>query len=114
MKRVLCFSLVLGLSATLGVGCTTTQDGAVAGSLIGAGLGAIVGNQSGHAGEGALIGAGTGAAIGAAVGHEVGHSRPHRVYNAPRQAPARSGGHYENRIVTTATGEKYEERVWVP
>ena len=114
MKRILCYTVVLIGATGLCVGCTTTQDGAVAGGLIGAGLGAIIGNQSGHAGEGALIGAGAGAGIGAIVGNEVGHSRHQRVYNDSRPAPPRQRGHYENRIVTTPSGEKYEERVWIP
>jgi outer membrane lipoprotein SlyB len=123
MKHVLC-ALTLVMAATL-TGCNTTptQDGAVLGGALGAGLGAIVGNQSGHAGEGALIGAGAGALTGALVGDRVDENRSKR-YAAPAPAPAPVvqpsqpaqpvvRGHYETRIVRTASGETYEERVFV-
>jgi hypothetical protein len=104
-------------------GCNTTpaQDGAVLGGALGAGLGAVIGNQRGHAGEGALIGAGAGALTGALIGDQVGrerHRQQQTVYPAPRpdasvSAP-RQTGHYEMRIVRPPSGERYEERVWVP
>jgi len=52
-------------------GCTTTQKGAVLGTLTGAGLGAIIGHQSGHGGEGAAIGAAVGALSGALIGDQM-------------------------------------------
>ncbi len=102
------------LCISLGVGCNTTptQDGAVVGGLLGAGLGAIVGNQSGHEGEGALIGAGVGALTGALVGDQVDEASKRNPAYAPVRTSTR--GHYENRIVTSPTGEHYEVRTWVP
>ena len=115
-------ALFAAAALSLGVtGCNTTgaTDGAVIGTAWGAGLGAIVGNQSGRAGEGALIGAGAGAITGALTGNEV-EKRRQRQYATPAQpaqapvaAPATTG-RYETRIVRTASGETYEERVWVP
>jgi uncharacterized protein YcfJ len=104
----------------VGAGCNTTpvQDGMLLGGALGAGAGAIVGHQSGQQGEGALIGAGVGALAGALVGDQVGRGRTRTVAVASRpvaQAPARSGaGHYEIRVVKGVSGERYEERVWVP
>ncbi len=108
------------------LGCSTTpaQDGAVLGGALGAGLGAIVGHQSGHQGEGALIGAGAGALIGAIMGDSTesrhsghapnnayagNHSDTRRMYDSATP----SEGHYESRVVTTPSGERYEERVWI-
>lgn len=124
------FHLCLGalMMGTLLTGCTTTQshDGAVLGGILGGTAGAIIGNQSGDAGEGALIGAGLGAISGAIIGesqarnsytaHEYRRVEPVRrvvVYEDVSARPARRAGHYEVRLVRTATGETYEERVWV-
>ncbi len=102
------------LPATVGCNTTPTQDGAVLGGALGAATGAIIGHQSGKQGEGALIGAGTGALAGALIGDQVdergGIGR--QSVAAPVSQPAE--GHYETRIVTAPSGEKYEERVWVP
>ena len=124
------FTILVAAGALALAGCNTTpvQDGAVLGGALGAGLGAVIGNQSGHAGEGALIGAGVGALTGALIGDQVAKPAPVQAQlPAPRPAPdiplaparrgntsARIEGHYENRIVHTASGETYEERVWVP
>ncbi len=117
---------VFALCAMTGCETTPTQDGALLGGALGAGLGAIVGNQSGHGGEGALIGAGAGALVGAIMGNEVEeqrayayHQSQHRPIAAPPPRPAHTServvrGHYETRVVESATGETYEERVWVP
>lgn len=107
------------------VGCQTTpaQDGAILGTALGAGLGAIIGHQSGHQGEGALIGAGAGALTGALLGDAVGQPvrrRERHRYQQPTSTnrtyqPTRvETGHYETRVVRSATGETYEERVWIP
>jgi len=122
MKRIT--ALLASVALVLGVtGCNTTgaTDGAVIGTALGAGLGAILGNQSGRAGEGALIGAGAGAIAGALTGNEV-EKRRQRQYATPSQpvqapvpvAAPPATGRYETRIVRTASGETYEERVWVP
>ncbi len=111
----------LGLSA-----CHTTpvQEGAIAGGAVGAGLGAIAGHQVGRTGEGALIGAGAGALTGALIGDHIEKSTApppppprRRVGPAPPPPPPvlRShAGRYEVRTVVSPTGERYEERVWVP
>jgi len=66
-------SFVVALIALLLVsGCTATQKGIGAGTLLGGGAGAVIGHQSGHAGEGAVIGAVGGAVAGGLIGHEVG------------------------------------------
>ena len=131
MKRIMVLALlpVLALAST-GCETTPTTDGAVIGTALGAGLGAIVGHQSGRQGEGALIGAGAGALTGALAGNEVQQRRKKGYATQPQPAyqpqqpvyqqappPASSGavsGRYETRIVRTASGETYEERVWVP
>lgn len=98
------------------VGCNTTptQDGAVVGGALGAGAGAIIGNQSGKSGEGALIGAAAGALAGALVGDQVDERRQRRNTTYSQPAPTVEEGRYVTRIVTTPSGERYEERVWVP
>ena len=106
-------AIVSAVLIALIAGCETTptQQGAVIGGATGAGLGAIIGHQSGHQGEGALIGAAGGALTGALIGDRVDEKRKRRA--AQGQQPAQRG-HYETRIVTTPSGETYEERVWVP
>ncbi|MFP6582347.1 MAG: glycine zipper domain-containing protein [Candidatus Hydrogenedentota bacterium] len=109
-------------------GCTTTQsyDGAVLGGLLGAGAGAIIGHQTGDAGEGALIGAGLGAIAGAVTGEAIAQNSYNTTTMVYREVPAtqrvvvverrpvrRQAGHYEVRLVRTASGETYEETVWV-
>ena len=111
------------------VGCQTTptQTGAMEGAILGAGAGAVIGNQShGRSGEGALIGAGLGALTGALIGDHVDERRSNRsgqAYARPQPAPAPQApaasqpaptGHWETRTTRTASGETYEERVWVP
>lgn len=95
------------------------------GGLLGAGVGAIIGNQTGDAGEGALIGGALGAITGGAIGDNAERSRYRTrqvVYvPAPQPArrvvrsyePARRAGHYEVRLIRGASGELYEDRVWV-
>jgi outer membrane lipoprotein SlyB len=109
--RALAFIAIASMGL-LGCSTTPTQDGAVLGSVFGAGLGAILGHQSGHQGEGALIGAGAGALIGAIIGDS---TEPHHHAGSRRLPPPTrtSIGHYETRVVTTQSGSKYEERVWV-
>ncbi len=115
-------------------GCATTQtgqDGSVIGGLLGATAGAIIGHQTGDAGEGALIGAGLGAITGGIIGDSQERSRyttteeivyrpapvvvhEVRTVRTVRTVPTRRvAGHYEIRLVRGATGETYEERVWV-
>ncbi len=134
MSRLIQSGATLILAVIALAGCATREatDGAVLGGLLGAGLGAVAGHQSGHQGEGALIGAGTGALIGALAGDSVhragdrGYARGQderdrqaapRTSSAPVSAPPSSTvqyGHYVTRVVTGASGERYEERVWVP
>lgn len=125
--KFLTFTGITFLGATLFMGCQTTptQQGAVLGGAVGAGLGTIIGHQSGQQLEGALIGAGAGAVAGALIGDQVDErrarapqpayvveQRPVREYRVVERQPAR--GYYETRIVRSASGEVYEERVWVP
>lgn len=116
---------VLAAAALTGCQTTPTQQGAVVGGLLGSGAGAIIGHQSGKPGEGALIGAGVGALTGALVGDAVDESRGNvrPSVAAPSPAPAQAyrqapvpvqRGHYETRLVRSASDEVYEERVWVP
>lgn len=73
MKRHLAVAVTaLALVGFLVQGCTATQKGAAAGTVLGGATGAVIGHQSGKATEGALIGAGVGAAAGALIGHQVG------------------------------------------
>jgi hypothetical protein len=114
------YVLLAGVAAmVLLVGCETTpvQQGALIGGALGAGGGAIIGNNTGggHGGTGALIGGLGGAAAGALIGDHVDKSRRAQVAPPPPPAPSTvQRGHYENRTVTTQSGETYEERVWVP
>jgi hypothetical protein len=119
MKRY--FSIITALILMAGfTGCTTTtgQNGGVLGGMMGAGLGAIIGHQSGDAGEGALIGAAAGAIAGGALGDAVHKSRytnTHEVryVQTPPPPPHPSNGHWESRMVTSPSGERYEQRIWV-
>ena len=60
----------------IGLGCQSTNEGAVKGGVIGGIIGAvgggIIGHQSGHGGEGAAIGAAAGAVTGAIIGNQTG------------------------------------------
>lgn len=115
-KTTLSTVVVCVISLGLVVGCNTTpvQEGALVGGALGAGAGAIIGNQvDGQSGEGALIGGAAGALAGALIGDQVGKRQSVPQGSAPNSAGAQRG-HYETRIVTTASGETYEERVWVP
>ena len=132
VRKVISIVLATGMLAGLSLGCNTTptQDGAIIGGALGAASGAVIGHQSGRRqGEGALIGAGVGALTGALIGDQVDeHRQRHRgTAYQPAPSPARSyhgypagqstrveRGRYETRIVTTPSGETYEERVWVP
>ncbi len=139
--------LALGATAVfLGfvlAGCTTTEQGAIAGGAIGAGTGAIIGHQTGHGGEGALIGGAIGAVSGGLIGHEIDKSRqepalPSSSSPPPPQAVSPSGGaqysgtadyyegernaqgkrwvpeHYEYRTYAGPDGSTYQKQVLVP
>lgn len=107
--------IVVIAAALILAACNTTpvQDGAIMGGAIGAASGAIIGHQSGKQGEGALIGAGVGALTGALIGDQVDERGYGRQSAAPTSTRVRTG-RYETRVVTSETGEKYEERVWAP
>ena len=74
------FTLVIAclLFIMIGLGCQSTNPGAVKGGVIGGIIGAvgggIIGHQSGHGGEGAAIGAAAGAVTGAIIGNQTGIS----------------------------------------
>ncbi|MBN2309447.1 MAG: glycine zipper 2TM domain-containing protein [Candidatus Hydrogenedentes bacterium] len=101
---------VLIVSAAAGCQTTPTQRGALAGAAAGGATGAVIGHQQGRQGEGALIGAGVGALAGALIGDQVDERRE-RTAAAIETEPR---GHCEMRVVTGRSGERYEERVWVP
>ena len=120
--------LIIGL-----VGCTTTQQGAVAGGALGAGTGAIIGHQSGHGGEGALIGAGVGAIAGGLIGHGIDRNTPppsHHEHEYDSGTHYTGGDYYEGaydaegrkwvpeheetRVHTTPDGSRYEKIIVVP
>jgi len=106
--------IVVFVLTALVIGCNTTptQDGAVVGGMLGAASGAAIGHQSGKQGEGALIGAGAGALIGALIGDRIDERGEAR--RVPAGAATIQSGHYQTSIVTSPSGETYEERVWVP
>ncbi len=131
MKDRVVLTLLALLLTGLMVGCTTTQQGAVAGGAIGAGTGAIIGHQSGHGGEGALIGGAVGAISGGLIGHEIDKSRqpPPPAYQS--EGEYYGGGDYyegdynaegrrwvpeheETRVYTAPDGSRYEKRILVP
>ena len=73
MKKYLGLAITaLALMGFLVQGCTATQKGAAAGTVLGGATGAVIGHQSGKTVEGALIGAGVGAAAGGLIGHQLG------------------------------------------
>jgi len=115
VKQEYAFAVILLGVAILGSACNTTpvQEGAVIGGMLGAATGAIVGHQSGKQGEGALIGAGLGALAGALVGDQVAEAGRGTHSTVP-SASNPSCGHYETRVLRSPSGERYEERVWVP
>lgn len=132
MKSKTTLIAVALLLASLMIGCTATQKGAVAGGGIGAGTGAIIGHQSGHAGEGALIGGAIGAITGTIIGHEVDKSKqPPREYEREYKRKEYDGGDYyegdysaegrrwvpeheEVRVYTAPDGSRYEKKIIVP
>lgn len=131
MKGKITMMLLALFLTALMVGCTATQQGALAGGGIGAGTGAIIGHQSGHGGEGALIGGAVGAVSGGIIGHEIDKSRQ------PPPPTYQSGGgdyeggdyyegeynaegrrwvpeHEEVRVYTAPDGSRYEKKILVP
>ena len=62
----------------IGLGCQSTNQGAVQGGVIGGLIGAvgggIIGHQNGHDAEGVAIGAAAGAVTGAIIGNQAGTS----------------------------------------
>ena len=133
MKSKATLIAVALLLAGLMVGCTATQQGAIAGGGIGAGTGAIIGHQSGRGGEGALIGGAIGAITGTIVGHEIDKSRqpPPREYQREYESKEYYGGDYyegdysaegrrwvpeheEVRVYTAPDGSRYEKKIVVP
>ncbi len=115
IKRLVMLLVIAGV-ALAGPGCATTKapEGAMLGGVIGAATGAVVGHQTGHAGEGAAVGAAVGGLSGGIIGSQLERpASPNELQGAaPVAAPVT--GHYETRLVRSATGEYYEERVWVP
>jgi len=74
--RIFTLVMVCLFCIMIGLGCQSTNEGAVKGGVIGGLIGAIgggiIGHQSGHGVEGAAIGAGTGALTGAIIGNQAG------------------------------------------
>ena len=114
--RLSCGLAVLALLLAQGCATTPSGRGATTGGVLGAGLGAIIGHQSGHQGEGAVIGAVLGAMTGAIAGDQVEKERTrHSVPVAvQRSSQPEARGHYEVHVLRSPSGERYEERVWVP
>ncbi len=124
MKQIV-LSIVAVTALLLLPGCITTptQQGAAVGGALGAGAGAIIGNQSGNPITGALIGGAAGGLAGALIGDQVGKNQqrqtaPASTYSTPAPTyapqPQPQRGHYETRVVVSPSGERYEERVWIP
>jgi len=74
--RVFTLVIVCLFFVMIGLGCQSTNQGAVQGGviggLLGAAGGAIIGHQNGHDAEGAAIGAAAGAVTGAIIGNQAG------------------------------------------
>ena len=66
MKKISAIVMALTLSAAV-AGCTTTEQGAVAGAVGGAAVGQLVGGNT----QATLIGAGVGAVTGALIGESM-------------------------------------------
>ena len=131
MKTKVALTFV-ALLLTIGlVGCTTTQQGAVAGGALGAGTGTIIGHQSGHGGEGALIGAGIGAIAGGLIGHGIDRDNPPPQHSEYDSGEHDNGGDYyegeydaegrkwvpeheETRVYTAPDDSRYEKKTVVP
>lgn len=75
MKKTLVLLMTGVILSVLTIGCASSRNRAIEGSIIGGALGAaaggIIGHQSRHGGEGAAIGAVSGAAAGALIGSQM-------------------------------------------
>src|SRR5258707_2968648 len=72
--KVLLYSLIIGTSGSLNIGCHTfnkTQQGASIGAGTGGIVGAFIGKSAGNTALGALIGGAVGGTAGAFIGHNM-------------------------------------------
>ena len=97
----------------IGLGCQSTNEGAVKGGVIGGLIGAIgggiIGHQSGHGVEGAAIGAGAGAVTGAIIGNQTG--TPGQAATPAQAAPAMSANQMSMQQIVDFTKQGVNEAV---
>jgi len=97
----------------IGLGCQSTNSGAVKGGVIGGIIGAvgggIIGHQSGHGGEGAAIGAAAGAVTGAIIGNQTG--TPGQAATPAQATPAMSANQMSIQQIVDLTKQGVNEAV---
>jgi len=97
----------------IGLGCQSTNEGAVKGGVIGGLIGAvgggIIGHQSGHGVEGAAIGAAAGAVTGAIIGNQTG--TPGQAATPAQAAPAMSANQMSMQQIVDFTKQGVNEAV---
>lgn len=105
---IVCFFFMM-----IGLGCQSTNQGAVQGGVIGGVIGAIgggiIGHQSGHDVEGAAIGAGAGAVTGAIIGNQAGRSG--QAAPPAQTAPAMSANQMSIQQIVDLTKQGVNEAV---
>ena len=99
--------------AMIGLGCQSTNEGAVKGGVIGGLIGAvgggIIGHQSGHGVEGAAIGAAAGAVTGAIIGNQSG--TPGQAATPAQAAPTMSANQMSMQQIVDLTKQGINEAV---
>ena len=97
----------------IGLGCQSTNEGAVKGGIIGGIIGAvgggIIGHQSGHGIEGAAIGAGAGALTGAIIGNQAG--TPGQAATPAQATPAMSANQMSIQQIVDLTKQGVNDAV---
>ena len=97
----------------IGLGCQSTNSGAVKGGVIGGIIGAvgggIIGHQSGHGGEGAAIGAAAGAVTGAIIGNQTG--TPGQAATPAQTTPTMSANQMSMQQIVDLTKQGVNEAV---
>ena len=97
----------------IGLGCQSTNEGAVKGGVIGGLIGAvgggIIGHQSGHGGEGAAIGAAAGAVTGAIIGNQTG--TPGQAATPAQATPTMSANQMSMQQIVDLTKQGVNEAV---
>jgi len=110
--RILTLVIACLFFIMIGLGCQSTNEGAVKGGVIGGIIGAvgggIIGHQSGHGVEGAAIGAGAGAVTGAIIGNQ---SASGQAASPAQATPAMSANQMSIQQIVDLTKQGINEAV---